>query len=49
VKVHAAAANAGDWHLLRGTPFPFRLVTRTDMREGSSSSRFDRADTRSAT
>jgi len=26
VKVHAASANAGDWHLLRGTPFPFRLV-----------------------
>jgi len=26
VRVHAAAANAGDWHLLRGTPFPFRLV-----------------------
>ena len=26
VRVHAAAANAGDWHLLRGTPWPFRLV-----------------------
>jgi len=26
VKVNAASANAGDWHLLRGTPFPFRLV-----------------------
>jgi NADPH:quinone reductase-like Zn-dependent oxidoreductase len=26
VKVHAAASNAGDWHLLRGTPWPFRLV-----------------------
>ena len=26
VRVHAAAANAGDWHLLRGTPLPFRLV-----------------------
>jgi NADPH:quinone reductase-like Zn-dependent oxidoreductase len=26
VRVHAAAANAGDWHLLRGTPFPFRLI-----------------------
>jgi NADPH:quinone reductase-like Zn-dependent oxidoreductase len=26
VKVRAASANAGDWHLLRGTPFPFRLV-----------------------
>lgn len=26
VKVYAASANAGDWHLLRGTPFPFRLV-----------------------
>src|SRR5689334_12218296 len=26
VKVHAASANAGDWHLLRGTPLPFRLV-----------------------
>ena len=26
VRVQAASANAGDWHLLRGTPFPFRLV-----------------------
>jgi len=26
VRVHAAACNAGDWHLLRGTPLPFRLV-----------------------
>src|SRR5437870_9614568 len=26
VRVHAASANAGDWHLLRGTPFPFRFV-----------------------
>jgi NADPH:quinone reductase-like Zn-dependent oxidoreductase len=26
VGVHAASANAGDWHLLRGTPFPFRFV-----------------------
>jgi NADPH:quinone reductase-like Zn-dependent oxidoreductase len=26
VRVHAAAANAGDWHLLRGTPWPFRFV-----------------------
>jgi NADPH:quinone reductase-like Zn-dependent oxidoreductase len=26
VKVHAASANAADWHLLRGTPLPFRLV-----------------------
>jgi NADPH:quinone reductase-like Zn-dependent oxidoreductase len=26
VRVHGASANAGDWHLLRGTPFPFRLV-----------------------
>lgn len=26
IRVHAASANAGDWHLLRGTPFPFRLV-----------------------
>jgi len=26
VKVLAASANAGDWHLLRGTPLPFRLV-----------------------
>jgi len=25
VKVRAASANAGDWHLLRGTPLPFRL------------------------
>lgn len=26
VSVRAASANAGDWHLLRGTPLPFRLV-----------------------
>jgi NADPH:quinone reductase-like Zn-dependent oxidoreductase len=26
VSVHAASANAGDWHLLRGTPLPLRLV-----------------------
>jgi len=26
VRVHAASANAGDWHLLRGMPLPFRLV-----------------------
>ena len=26
MRVHAASANAGDWHLLRGTPLPFRLV-----------------------
>ena len=26
VRVRAASANAGDWHLLRGTPFPFRLI-----------------------
>lgn len=26
VRVEAASANAGDWHLLRGTPLPFRLV-----------------------
>jgi NADPH:quinone reductase-like Zn-dependent oxidoreductase len=26
VRVFATAANAGDWHLLRGTPLPFRLV-----------------------
>lgn len=26
VKVSAASVNAGDWHLLRGTPLPFRLV-----------------------
>ena len=26
VRVRAASANAGDWHLLRGTPFPFRFV-----------------------
>lgn len=27
VRVLAASANAGDWHLLRGTPFPFRFVS----------------------
>ena len=26
VKVRAAAANAGDWHLLRGSPFLMRLM-----------------------
>ena len=26
VRVQAASANAGDWHLLRGTPLPLRLV-----------------------
>jgi NADPH:quinone reductase-like Zn-dependent oxidoreductase len=26
VKVHAASANAGDWHLLRGKPFLVRLM-----------------------
>jgi len=26
VRVRAASANAGDWHLLRGTALPFRLV-----------------------
>ena len=26
VRVHTASANAGDWHLLRGTPLPFRLI-----------------------
>ena len=27
VRVEAASANAGDWHLLRGTPLPMRLAT----------------------
>ena len=26
VRVHAASANAGDWHLLPGTPLAFRLI-----------------------
>ena len=26
VRVRAASANAGDWHLLRGSPLPFRVV-----------------------
>jgi len=26
IKVHAASANAGDWHLLRGKPFLIRLM-----------------------
>lgn len=26
VRVHAAGVNAGDWHLLRGSPFPVRLM-----------------------
>jgi NADPH:quinone reductase-like Zn-dependent oxidoreductase len=25
VKAHAASVNAGDWHMLRGTPFLLRL------------------------
>jgi NADPH:quinone reductase-like Zn-dependent oxidoreductase len=28
IKVHAAAVNAADWHLLRGEPFLFRLRRR---------------------
>jgi NADPH:quinone reductase-like Zn-dependent oxidoreductase len=27
IKVHAAAVNAGDWHLLRGVPFLVRLMS----------------------
>ena len=27
VKVHAAAVNPADWHLMRGVPFPIRMVT----------------------
>ena len=27
VKVHAASVNAYDWHFLRGTPFPLRLMS----------------------
>jgi 2-desacetyl-2-hydroxyethyl bacteriochlorophyllide A dehydrogenase len=26
VRVYAASINAGDWHLMRGTPFPIRLM-----------------------
>ena len=26
VRVQAASGNAGDWHLMRGTPFPIRLM-----------------------
>src|SRR5688572_30004002 len=26
IRVHAAVLNAGDWHLLRGEPFMFRLM-----------------------
>ena len=26
LRVHAASVNAGDWHLMRGTPFPIRLM-----------------------
>ena len=26
VRVHAAAVNIGDWHLLRGVPYVMRLV-----------------------
>jgi len=33
VRVRAASANAGDWHLLRGTPFPFRLVAGLRIRK----------------
>ena len=27
VRVHAAAVNIGDWHLLRGVPYAMRLVS----------------------
>ena len=27
VKVHSAAVNPADWHLVRGVPFPIRMVT----------------------
>jgi NADPH:quinone reductase-like Zn-dependent oxidoreductase len=27
VRVHAAAVNIGDWHLLRGVPYAMRVVT----------------------
>jgi NADPH:quinone reductase-like Zn-dependent oxidoreductase len=27
VRVHAAAVNIGDWHLLRGTPYAMRMAT----------------------
>lgn len=27
VKIHAASVNAADWHFLRATPFPMRLVS----------------------
>jgi NADPH:quinone reductase-like Zn-dependent oxidoreductase len=26
VRIHAASVNAGDWHLMRGTPFLIRLM-----------------------
>jgi len=26
VRVHAASVHAGDWHLMRGTPFLLRLI-----------------------
>lgn len=26
VRVHAASVDAGNWHLMRGTPFPIRLI-----------------------
>ena len=26
IEVHAASANAGDWHLLRGQPFAMRMM-----------------------
>jgi hypothetical protein len=39
VRVHAASANAGDWHLLRGTPFPFRLVDGVRTPSSRSSAR----------
>jgi NADPH:quinone reductase-like Zn-dependent oxidoreductase len=32
VKVHAAAVNPADWHLVRGVPFPIRMVTGGPMR-----------------
>lgn len=35
VKVRAASANAGDWHLLRGTPLPARAAVSS--RDGAAS------------
>src|SRR5437868_12435914 len=51
VKVRAASENAGDWHLLRGTPLPLRLVAglrKPELSSRSSATTLPAASQRSA-